>query len=298
MDSLLADANTALGQLDFSVWIVLDRLDVAFAQHEQLEKNALRALFKAYLDMGAIDQVSVKIFLRSDIWQRITDEGFREASHITRALTISWNEQSLRPLVLRRILKNKPIADYYGVDPEAVFSSVDEQEGLLRRMLPDQVDAGRNPKSFSWMVSRTADGSTATAPRELIHLVSSLRESQLKRIEQGHDLPPREELFDRAAFKEALQGVSEVRLRQTLYAEYPNLKPQIDKLSREKAEQRPETLAKIWGTDETEARTLAEALVSVGLFERRGTKGEPSYWVPFLYRDALELVQGEARVER
>jgi hypothetical protein len=36
----------------------------------------------------------------------------------------------------------------------------------------------------------------------------------------------------------------------------------------------------------------------VGFFERRGTAGDPDYWVPFLYRDALGLVQGEARLER
>lgn len=148
VDSLLADANTALEQLDFRVWVVLDRLDVAFAQHEVLEKNALRALFKAYLDMGALDEVSIKIFLRSDIWQRITEEGFREASHITRALTIEWNDQSLRHVVLRRVLRNQGIADAYGVDPEQVFASVDAQNELLDRMLPDQIDAGRNPKTL------------------------------------------------------------------------------------------------------------------------------------------------------
>jgi hypothetical protein len=25
--------------------------------------------------------------------------------------------------------------------------------------------------------------------------------------------------------------------------------------------------------------------------------GDPDYWVPFLYRDALQLVQGEARLD-
>jgi hypothetical protein len=44
-----------------------------------------------------------------------------------------------------------------------------------------------------------------------------------------------------------------------------------------------------------EARALAEQLVEVGFFERRGTKQDPAYWVPFLYRDALQMVQGEAK---
>ena len=32
----------------------------------------------------------------------------------------------------------------------------------------------------------------------------------------------------------------------------------------------------------------------IGFFDARGTKDEPSYWVPFLYRSALNLVQGKA----
>src|SRR5207244_7562089 len=127
------------------VWRVLDRLDVAFAAQEQLKENALRALFKTYLDMQPLDLLSVKVFLRTDIWRRITSSGFREASHITRHLTISWDRQSLCNVVMRRTLKNELVPAYLGVDPEEVFGSVDAQEDVLRRMLPDQVDAGRNP---------------------------------------------------------------------------------------------------------------------------------------------------------
>lgn len=295
VDSLLQAADHALRELDFTVWLVLDRLDVAFAQHEELEHNALRALFKAYLDIQALFQVALKIFLRTDIWRRITASGFREASHITRTLTLGWDRQSLLHLVLRRTLKNEDVRDYFGVKPEALFGSVEAQEDLLRRMFPDQVDAGRNPATFDWMLGRTQDGTGQTAPRELIHLLSSLREAQLRRYEVGHDDPPNELLFDRQAFKEALKQVSQVRLDQTLFAEYPTLKPYIERLEWEKAQQTPETLSRIWGLDLEAARAKAEDLVEIGLFERRGTKQQPVYWVPFLYRDALKLVQGEAK---
>ena len=295
VDHLLGEANAAFKELKLGAWIILDRLDVAFETNEYLEKHALRALFKAYLDMGALDMIGIKIFLRSDIWDRITEEGFREASHITRSLIIEWNEQSLRHLVLRRILKNDPIAAFYGVDPETVFSRVDEQGKLMGRMLPDQIDAGRNPKTFAWMVGRTTDGNKQPVPRELIHLISATREAQVKRLEMGTEAPPDGELFERAAFKEALREVSTVRLRQTLYAEYSDLKPYIEKLEGEKAEQLPATLADTWGVPMEDAIKVAEQLVRVGFFERTGDRESVSYWVPFLYRDALNLVQGQAK---
>ena len=45
-------------------WILLDRLDVAFADSADLEANALRALFRVYPDMAALSNFGVKIFLR------------------------------------------------------------------------------------------------------------------------------------------------------------------------------------------------------------------------------------------
>jgi hypothetical protein len=89
VDDLFVHANEALENVDAKVWILLDRLDVAFAESGEFEANALRALFKVYLDILSHDRIQLKIFLRSDIWKRIIkDRGFREASHITKHTTI------------------------------------------------------------------------------------------------------------------------------------------------------------------------------------------------------------------
>lgn len=45
IDELFALADTALGGADYSLWLLIDRLDVAFAESSELEQNALRALF-------------------------------------------------------------------------------------------------------------------------------------------------------------------------------------------------------------------------------------------------------------
>ena len=71
------------------------------------------------------------------------------------------------------------------------------------------------------MLSRTTDASGETAPRELIHLLTSLQQVQLGKLDLGRDELSSEQLFDRACFKEAMVDVSRVRVEQTLYAEYP-----------------------------------------------------------------------------
>jgi hypothetical protein len=72
------------------------------------------------------------------------------------------------------------------------------------------------------------------------------------------------------------------------------MKPWMTKLEGEKTQQTPATLAKVWETSKADAVARAEKLSEIGFFEKRGTKEEPIYWVPFLYRDALHLVQGTA----
>jgi hypothetical protein len=62
----------------------------------------------------------------------------------------------------------------------------------------------------------------------------------------------------------------------------------------DKTQQTAETLAGIWRVDKQEALALAEKLAEVGFFEKRGVGNDPVFWVPFLYRDALDLVQGPA----
>jgi hypothetical protein len=294
-DTLLETADQALGSAAMKLWIVVDRLDVAFAESHELESNALRALFRVYRDMAGLANFAVKIFLRDDIWKRIAAVGFREASHVTRSITITWDVPALLHLLIRRALHNEAVRDFYNVDRDAVLRSADEQQKLFYRIFPAQIDTGaRKSTTLDWMLTRTSDGSGQTAPRELIHLLTAARDQQMKSLEMGAPEPQGEALFDRAAIKAALPEVSKVRFEQTLCAEHPGLKSLLNRLEGEKTQQTPATLAKIWGVSQEKALANAEKLAEIGFFEGRGTKEQPLFWVPFLYRDALRMVQGQA----
>lgn len=293
---LLDVAENSLSQDNINLWIVIDRLDVAFAESKELERNALRALFRVYIDMYSLDQISLKIFVREDIRKRIAEGGFREASHITRTTNLTWTENQLINLIVRRLLTNHDLVEYLDVDPEIVLGDFDQQKVLLDRIFPDKVELGRNPETFKWMMGRTVDSSGINAPRELIHLVESARDAQIKMLERGEPEPDGEQLFDRAAIKEGLQEVSKVRYEQTLLAEYPEYQSYLEKLVSQKSEQTLGSLSSIWGIEESEVASIAGGLSDAGFFEIRGKGENTSYWVPFLYRDALKLVQGRADI--
>ena len=56
IDELYQIANVALKESSYSIWIMLDRLDVAFSETADMEATALRSLFKFYLDTKQVDQ--------------------------------------------------------------------------------------------------------------------------------------------------------------------------------------------------------------------------------------------------
>jgi len=296
VDQLLSLANDALKtNSNYSVWILLDRLDVAFADNIDLEQNALRALFRVYLDMLSLSNIRLKIFLRTDIWRRIAAGGFREASHIIRAMTIDWNRTSLLNLAVRRAIHNISLQQYYDTTPQMVLASSQSQEQFFYKMCPTQVDIGRKkPPTFEWILGRTKDSSGKNAPRELIHLLNCARDVQIRRHELGETPPDNELLFVGAAFKQALPEVSRVRLTQTLYAEYPSLCAPLEKLRKSKTQHTLATLSTIWKTSGEETERIAGELTEAGFFEQRGPREVAQYKVPFLYRDALELIQGSA----
>ena len=297
VDTLFQSAEEALERLPLTVWILMDRLDVAFAESVGLEANALRALFKVYLDLLGKDHIKLKIFLRTDIWRRITgDQGFREASHITKHITIKWDKPSLVNLVIRRAVQSAVLLRYVGLDAAAALG--ENQSDFLDKLFPEQVEVGPNkPKTFDWILGRTTDGTGQNAPRELIHFLNVTRNEEIRRLELGSLETESQSLFSRTAIKNALPEVSKVRLEQTLYAEYPDLRSLVMKLEREKTLQKPASLATLWQVGEIRAIALAEQLVEVGFFQRRGSKEAPEYWVPFLYRPALSMVQGAAEVQ-
>lgn len=296
VDRLFELADQSLSGAGLAVWILLDRLDVAFAETPDLEENALRALFKVYLDLLPRDHLRLKIFLRSDIWARLTAQGFREASHITRQLTIKWDSPSLLNLVVRRALQNDAVRRFYAVEPDLILRSGAQQNQFFYRLFPGQVDVGPNkPRTFDWIVGRTRDGTRETAPRELIHLLNSARDVQLRRYELGDPEPEGELLFSRGSLKEALPSVSRQKLEQTLFAEYPFLRDRILQLRGQRTRHHVASLARVWQLPTPAAVELARELVRVGFFEEQGSRDRPEFWVPFLFRDALDMIQGTAR---
>jgi Fic family protein len=151
---------------------------------------------------------------------------------------------------------------------------------------------------MDWIIKRSTDSRNDPAPREIIYFLNKAAEHQTARLELGEEEPDDEALFDRAVFKEALPELSEYRTTKMLYAEYSDQKKYIEKMRGEKAEQNITSLSDLWGVSEEEAKRVSQKLTEIGFFEQRGSRENLTFWVPFIYRPYLNLVQGKAESDQ
>ena len=297
VDELLDLSNKALDQIGVSFWIVFDRLDVAFESNPGLETIALRSLFKVYNDLKSYERFKLKIFIRDDIWKQITKNGFREASHIIREESIEWNDEDLFYLIISRLVDNKLLCDQIGEAKDSILKNKDLQDKLFYTVFPDTINSGKTSTTFNWLLSRIEDGLCIRAPRELIHLLNTSKDKQINKLKLGEKECKDNAYISKSAVKEGLVTVSKTRLEQTILAEYPDVKPYIDKLKSGKTSYSLKDLSIIFAISQKETKPIVDRLCEIGFFRIKKTKIETkevvTYWLPFLYRDAMEAVQGK-----
>jgi hypothetical protein len=290
-DYALNRLEAALDDIGLTIWVAFDRLDEAFQGAPEHEVPALRALLRVYLDLNHLARVRIKLFIRNDLFSRITAGGFVNLTHVNaRRLRLSWSQEDLLDLLARRIVDNGEVMTVLGVNPAGVDSDEARLE-LLERIFPEQVDSGpRKPTTWNWILSRIRDGQDVRPPRNLIDLVEFARQVQLREDERERTEWERPPLIERDALKRGLSRLSSARIEDTLMAEYPNLQMYFELLRDGKAEQNDQSLQELIGGSTEELGGAIDSLVNCGFLERIGE----TWKVPMLYRDGLDITQGKA----
>lgn len=279
--------NDCLEEIDYSVWLALDRLDEAFQGFPEIEIPALRALLRTYLDMAEFPRVSVKLFVRRDLFRKIIGKGFVNLTHINaRKKEIVWDDADLLNLLARRVRDNSAFMT-------SMSSNNKTDEELFYILFPAKVDqAERKPASWNWIMSRIKDGNDVKPPRNLIDLVNLAREEQL-RAEARNPLNVADNtpLINANSLKSAHERLSSQRVEDTLLAESAaDTAALIEKFRRSKAEHNLDTLTTTLSLQGEELQAAIKQLVEVGFLEEL----KESWKVPMLYRDGLDVRQGKA----
>lgn len=284
-DDFLSILDRAVASTDLSVWVLFDRLDEAFTGSPNIEIPALRALMRTYLDLSGMSSLRVKLFVRKDLFRRITEGGFVNLTHINaRRIDIVWDEDDLISMICKRLLQNDRLRELVGSDVS--------NETLLGILLPEQIDTGdRKPTSITWIFGRIRDGNNNRPPRNLIDLLNKSKEAQARReAREARDIAvDRGPVIEAESVKRAFSQLSEMRVQDTLLAEANDLAEAILLFRDGRSEHNLDTLKNILG-ENFPLNSTVKALVDIGFLEEFGA----NYKIPMLYRDGLKITQGKA----
>lgn len=290
---IFSTIDELLEESDKKIWIMLDRLDDAFPKNNANNGNdilALKCLLMAYKDLSTYDNFKIKIFIRNDIFNDITKDGFTSLTHVSAKTMppISWDKDKMELLLYQRILFNAPLKDFL-ID-EKNFNIDDytsSKKIMFDTLFKAQVDIGaNNPDTIGWILNHISDGLNNATPRDFIALIETARTKELEQLAiPSYNDPNNYFLINAPSIRKAFDYISRQKLTTQLYAEYPRYESWIKQFQGKKAEHNEDTLRKILGK---QWRHRIDILTEIGFIEKKSN----SWKIPFLYRVELGIKAG------
>ncbi|MGC2548457.1 MAG: hypothetical protein WA426_21640, partial [Silvibacterium sp.] len=242
--------EASLKESNLNIWIALDRLDEAFQGFPRVEVPALRALLRTYLDLREISNLSLKLFLRKDLFRKVIGRGFVNLTHVNaRKVEIIWHDEDLKHLLIARVKDSEEVVKdlgLAGLDNDSAFSI----------LFPTKVSQGKKQSTtWNWMMSRIRDGNGVIAPRNLVDLVEKARADQVQcDLRSPREYTTGVTLIEADSVKRAHKLLSKDRVEDTLLAESPDLSPLLEKFRNKKAEYDIASIGALLSVDEENAR--------------------------------------------
>ena len=260
-----------------SVWVVFDRLDEAFYEDPDFEAVALRALLAAHRDISVRKQVKTKLFLRDDLFRRVTAGTHRvvNLSHLNEQ-TILWDRDLIRSLIARRLVANDTFRMQTGARrPDA--NSREGQVKILAEYIPpatpsDFPQSKRLGSMFEWIIEYSTDASGRFNPRNVLSLLEHSRRAQIALCD-SNSVSLRDNdgyMISARAIARGSVEFSKTHLEKTIRAEYPEIRDALEALEGHSREVTVAGLRTLLDIDGDEAQHVARRLHEAGVLKRRG----------------------------
>jgi hypothetical protein len=279
------EISKILKKSGIKIWIMLDRLDEVFPHRSDIEKNGLTGLLKASYNFSCIE-LRIKIFLRDDIVDFISSNGFTALTHVFDRCsnTMTWSKEQVLLLIVKRLSAIENIAGYYGINNDHLIES-EYRNTVFESVFPEKVG---KTKTIDWLYNNIGDGNGIVTPRDVIDFFKFLKNEQLKSLKI--DPKPQEKLFTEDHFKEALNRLSKHKKTIFLYAEFPNMKESFLRFEGGYSEYDVSTLKEMF--PENYDRTI-EDLKSIGFLKFNHKHG--TFKVPIIWRKGFNIINRKAK---
>jgi MinD-like ATPase involved in chromosome partitioning or flagellar assembly len=233
------------------LWFLYDDLDEDFPEAGEVRQQALTGLFQFIqsCDADRLEAFGFKIFLREDIWNRLS---FDNKSHFTgRDIILQWNQIDFLRLALRQAIQSQDFKNLVDRISPIAIGSIDQanEEDLdkaLELLWGSRRRGGNRAKKVSrWVYERLTDSSGTTFPRSLNVLLKAAKEHELTYKGQPSSKFRTDRLLQGKSLEFGLKKASEKRCEE-IKEEYPNLIKIFDSFKGKSALLSKEQLQEIW----------------------------------------------------
>lgn len=282
---LLDCVHNVLKKTGLRIWIMLDRLDEVFPRHSDIERKALRSLLRCIRTFQE-EHIRIKVFLRDDIFESVTEGGFAALTHIADrcSSSLSWEPDEITHLILKRALQSVDIKKYFDADTEKCTDNCRYRSQLFYSMFPKKI---KGQDTIKWISMMCQDGKRVVAPRDIIELMREATRCELKKLRTSRK--DQNWLISPASFCVGFSEMSRRKKEILLKAEFPNLFSNMCCFEQSKAEHTSQSLASKLGEDWP---GKIKVLESIGFV--RSNKGKKTWTIPHLYRPCFEIRNGKS----
>jgi hypothetical protein len=266
------------------IWIMLDRLDEVFPHRSEIEMNGLKGLLKSAYNFSC-ENLRIKIFLRDDVLDFVSSDGFTALTHITDrcSSTMTWSKDDLLLLIVKRLSAIQELKGYYSIDNTQI-NNVEYRKEIFYKIFPEKIG---KTETMEWIFTNCADGNNVVTPRDILDFFKYAKNEQLKAFKVN----PREQekLIEQDYFKIALDVLSKHKKITYLFAEFPHLKEIFTKLEGGYSEYDVGTLKEIFQDSYSK---IIDDLKSIGFIKYVPKTG--TYRIPVIWRKGLNIRRKKA----
>ena len=267
------------------IWLLLDRLDEVFPHHSNEEKYGLIGLLKSSYNFNC-PELRIKIFIRDDIIDFISEDGFTALTHVFDRCsnTMNWSKDQVLQLIVLRISAIEGIRNYYSIEKEKLESGF-YREHVFNKVFPSKI--GKTP-TIDWLYSNCGDANGVVTPRDIIDFFNFAKNEQVKAFKVN----PKEQeyLITENHLKMALQLLSKHKRVIFLKAEFPQLKSTLLKFEGGFSEYDVDSIKFLFGD---EYLRVIDDLKSIGFMRYNHKTG--TYKIPVLWRKGFNIRNRKAK---
>lgn len=282
-------------------WFLYDDLDEDFLENGRVREAALTGLFQLVQasDARRLTSIRFKIFLREDIWNRLT---FDNKSHFNgRDIILQWTRVDFLRLALRQAQQSKEFKDL--LDRNTPIESIDQAleeplEQALQLLWGSRREQNLKSKYVSrWVYDRLTDSTDTTFPRSLNILLTEAKLFELKN--DRLPLAFSDRLLMPKSLNEGLLKASAQRC-QEIREEYPQLRSFFDSLVNVEILVSEEKLQGLWQKTASDLlptfKEFADFLLSIGLIGfAKSREKERSYRFAEIYTYGFNMSRGSRK---